>query len=105
MRAKVNPKSVACNGPGKPGSTDKASEGTEQVEASKDRSQQRRQSVSHEAILVPSGANTVYPKPSEVKPGSASEPGRSATDQRRSLRCGRSRSTTEADNTNTPTHA
>jgi hypothetical protein len=85
MRAKVNPKPAARNGVGRVGSTDKASEGTEQVEASKGRSQQRRQSVSHEAILVPSGANVMRPKPSEAKPGGASEPGRSATDQRRSL--------------------
>ena len=51
MRAKVNPKPAARNGAGRVGSTDKASEGTEQVEASKGRSRQRRQSVSHEAIL------------------------------------------------------
>ena len=105
MRAKVNPKPAARNGAGRVGSTGKASEGTEQIEASKDRSRQRRQSEGHETILVPSGANVMHPKPSEAKPGSASEPGRSATDQRRSLRCSRNRSTTEADNTNTPTHA
>ena len=105
MRAKVNPKPAARNGAGRVGSTDKASEGTEKLEASKDRSRKRRQSVSHEAILVPSGANVLRPKPSEAKPGSASEPGRSATDQRRSLRCGRTRSITEAENTNIPTHA
>ena len=63
MRAKVNPKPAARNGSGKPGSTDKASASTEQVEASKGRSRQRRQSESHEAILVPSGANEVRPKP------------------------------------------
>ena len=85
MRVKVNPKPAARNGAGRVGNTDKASEGTEQVEASKDRSRQRRLSVSHEAILVPSGANGMHPKPSEAKPGSASEPGRSVTDQRRSL--------------------
>ena len=51
MRAKVNPKPAARNGAGRVGSTGKASEGTEQIEASKDRSRQRRQSVSHEAIL------------------------------------------------------
>ena len=105
MRAKVNPKPAARNGTGRVGGTDKASEGTEKLEASKDRSRKRRQSVSHEAILVPSGANAMHPKPSEEKPGSASEPGRSATDQRRSLQCGRTRSTTEADNTKKPTHA
>ena len=105
MRAKVNPKSESRNGTGRTGSKETGSVSTEQVEASKGRSQQRRQSVSHEAILVPSGANAVYPKPSEAKPGSASEPGRSATDQHRSPRCGRSRSTTVADNTNTSTHA
>ena len=63
MRAKVNPKPAACNGRGKPESTGKASEGTEQIEAGKGRSQQRRQSERHEAILVPSGANEVRPKP------------------------------------------
>ena len=63
MRTKVNPKPVVRNGGGKPGSTDKASASTEQVEASKDRSRERRQSESHEAILVPSGANEVRPKP------------------------------------------
>ena len=51
MRAKVNPKPMARNGVGRPRSTDKASASTEQVEASKDRSRQRRKSVSHEAIL------------------------------------------------------
>jgi len=85
MRAKVNPKPAARNGAGRVGSTDKASEGTEQVEASKGRSQQRRPSEGREAILVPSGANVLRPKPSEAKPGSASKPGKSATDQRRSL--------------------
>ena len=63
MRAKVNPKPAARNGAGRVGSTGKASEGTEQVEASKDRSRQRRQSEGHETILVPSGANEVRPKP------------------------------------------
>jgi len=105
MRAKVNPKPVARNGHGKAGSTDKASASPEQVEASKGRSRQRRQYEGHEAVLVPSGANAVHPKPSEAKPGNVSEFDASATEQRRSLRCGRSRSTTEADNTNTPTHA
>ena len=105
MCAKVNPKPAARNGAGRVGSTDRASEGTEQVEAIKGRSQQCRQSVSHEVILVPSGANVMRPKPSEAKPGSASEADRSATDQRRSLQCGRTRSTTEADNTKKPTHA
>ena len=51
MRAKVNPKPAARNGVGRPGSTEKASASTEQVEASKYRSRKRRQSVSHEAIL------------------------------------------------------
>jgi hypothetical protein len=55
MRAKVNPKPAARNGSGRVGSTGKASEGTEQVEASKHRSQQRRRSEGHEATLVPSG--------------------------------------------------
>ena len=105
MRAKVNPKPAARNGPDRVGSTDKASEGTEQVEAIKGRSQQCRQSVSHEAILVPSGANAMHPKPSEAKLGKVSESDASATDQRRSQRCCRSHSITEADNTKTPTHA
>ena len=51
MRTKVNPKPAARNGVGRPGSTDKASVSTARVEASKDRSQERRQSASHEAIL------------------------------------------------------
>ena len=105
MRAKVNPKPAARNGSGKPGSTDKASASTEQVEASKGRSRQRRQSESHEAILVPSGANEVRPKPIEAKPGSASESDRSVADQRRSRWRGGIQHITEADNTNTPTHA
>ncbi len=105
MRAKVNPKSEGRNGAGRVGSTGKASEGTEQVEASKDRSQQRRRSEGHEAILVPSGADAVHPKPSEAKPGKVSESDASATDQYRSLRCGEIRSITEADNTtHLPTH-
>ena len=105
MRAKVDPKPAARNGAGRVGDTDKASEGTEQVEASKDRSQQRRQSERHEAILVPSGANVMRPKPSEAKPGNVSESDTSATDQRRSQWCSRSRRISEADSTNTPTHA
>ena len=105
MRAKVNPKPAARNGPDRVGSTDKASEGTEQVEAIKGRSRERRQSESHEAVLVPSGANKVRPKPIEAKHGSAGESDRSATDQRRSQNRSRSCSITEADNTNTPTHA
>jgi hypothetical protein len=51
MRAKVNPKPATRNVAGRVGSKDKTSEGTEQVEASEGRSRQRRQSVSHEAIL------------------------------------------------------
>ena len=51
MRAKVNPKPAARNGVGRPGSTDKASASTEQVEASKGRSRERRKSERHEAIL------------------------------------------------------
>ena len=86
MRAKVNPKPATRNGVGRVGSTDKAAEGTEQVEASKGRSQQRRPSEGHEAILVPSGANAVHPKPSEAKPEGESEPNRSVTDQRRRQR-------------------
>ena len=105
MRAKVNPKPAACNGTGRMGSTEERSAGPEQVEANKGRSRQRRQSESHEHILVPSGANVMRPKPSEAKPGKVSESEASATDQRRSLRCSRNRSTTEADNTNTPTQA
>ncbi len=105
MRAKVNPKPVARNGVGRPGSTDKASASTGQVEASKYLSRKRRQSVSHEAILVPSGANAVYPKPSEAKPENVSESDVSATDQRRSQICSGSGCITEADSTNTPTHA
>ena len=105
MRAKVNPKPAARNGAGRVGSTGKASEGTEQIEAGKDRSQQRRRSEGHEAILVPNGASAMYPKPSEAKPGNVSESDASATDQRRSQWCSRSRRITEADNTNTPTHA
>ena len=105
MRAKVNPKPAARNGPGKPGSTGKASEGTEHVEASKDRSRERRQSVSHEAILVPSGANAVYPKPSEAKLENVSEADVSATDQRRSRWRGGIQHITGTDNTRTPTHA
>ena len=105
MRVKVNPTPVARNGHGKAGSTDKASASPEQVEASKGRSRQRRQSEGHEAILVPSGANAVYPKPSEAKSGNVSESGASATDQRRSQRPGGSRRITEAGNTKTSTHA
>ena len=105
MRAKVNPKPAARNGAGRVGSTGKASEGTEQIEAGKGRSQQRRQSERHEAILVPSGANAMHPKPSEAKCGNASGPNESANDRRRSPRCNRSQCVTEADNTNTPTHA
>ena len=86
MRAKVNPKPGARNGAGRVGSTGKASEGTEQIEAGKGRSQQRRQSERHEAILVPSGANAVHPKPSEAKPEGESEPNRSVIDQRRRQR-------------------
>ena len=86
MRAKVNPKPAARNGAGRVGSTGKASEGTEQIEAGKGRSQQRRQSEGHETILVPSGANAVHPKPSEAKPEGESEPNRSVTDQRRRQR-------------------
>ena len=70
MRAKVNPKPAARNGAGRVGSTGKASEGTEQIEAGKGRSQQRRQSERHEAILVPSGANAMHPKSSEARPRS-----------------------------------
>ena len=51
MRAKVNPKPATRNGSGGAGGTEEASARTEQVEASKDRSRERRQSVSHEAIL------------------------------------------------------
>ena len=86
MRAKVNPKPAARNGAGRVGSTGKASEGTEQIEAGKGRSQQRRQSERHEAILVPSGANAMRPKPIEAKPGDEASPGASATDQRRRQR-------------------
>ena len=50
MRAKVNPKPATRNGSGGAGGTEEASARTEQVEASKDRSRERRQSVSHEAI-------------------------------------------------------
>ena len=105
MRAKVNPKPAARNGSERPGSTDKASVSTARVEASKDRSRERRQSESHEAILVPSGANEVRPKPIEAKQGSARGSDRSATDQRRSRWHGGIQHITEADNTNTPTHA
>ena len=105
MRAKVNPKPTACNGPAMPSNTEKRSVSTGQVEASKDRSRQRRQSVSHEALHVPSGANAMHPKPSEAKCGNASGPDESANDRRRSPRCNRSQCVTEADNTNTPTHA
>ena len=86
MRAKVNPKPAARNGSGKPRSTDKAPASTEQVGASKDRSRERRQSVSHEAILVPSGADDMRPKPIEVKLGDETSQAASATDQRRSQR-------------------
>ncbi len=85
MRAKVNPKPAARNGVGRPGSTDKASASTEQVEASKDRSRQCRQSVSHEALHVPSGTNAMHPKPSEAKCGKRQWPDESAYDQRRRL--------------------
>ena len=51
MRAKVSPKSTARNGHAIPGNTEKRPVSTEQVEASKDRSRERRKSVSHEAIL------------------------------------------------------
>ena len=51
MRAKVNPKPATRNGVGRVGSTDKASASTEQVEASRSRSRQRCQSVSHEVLL------------------------------------------------------
>ena len=50
MRAKVNPKPAARNGPGRVGSTDKASEGTEQVEASKGRGN----SAAHPKVMKPS---------------------------------------------------
>ena len=50
MRAKVNPKPATRNGSGGAGGTEEASARTEQVEASKARSRERRQSVSHEAI-------------------------------------------------------
>ena len=86
MRAKVNPKPLACNGSGRTGSTEERSASSGQVEASKDRSRQRRQSEGHETILVPSGANAVHPKPSEAKPEGESEPNRSVTDQRRRQR-------------------
>ena len=105
MRAKVNPKPMVRNRAGRVGSTDKASASTEQVEAIKGRSRERRQSESHEAVLVPSGANKVRPKPIEAKPGSASESDRSVADQRRSRWRGGIQHITEADNTNTPTHA
>jgi hypothetical protein len=105
MRAKVNPKPAARNGHAIAGSTEKRPVSTEQVEASKGRSQERRQSEGHEAIPVPSGASAVYPKPSEAKPGNVSKSGASATDQRRRQWCSRSRRTIEADNTNRPTHA
>jgi hypothetical protein len=85
MRAKVNPKPTARNGHAIHGSTEKRPVSTEEVEASKGRSRHRRQSASHEAILVPSGANAMHPKPSEAKPGKVSESDASATDQRRSL--------------------
>ena len=51
MRAKVNPKPATRNGVGRVGSTDKASASTEQVEASRSRSRQRCQYVSHEVLL------------------------------------------------------
>ena len=86
MRAKVNPKPLACNGSGRTGSTEERSASSGQVEAGKDRSRQRRQSEGHETILVPSGANAVHPKPSEAKPEGESEPNRSVTDQRRRQR-------------------
>ena len=82
----VNPKPLACNGSGRTGSTEERSASSGQVEASKDRSRQRRQSEGHETILVPSGANAVHPKPSEAKPEGESEPNRSVTDQRRRQR-------------------
>jgi len=47
----------------------------------------------------------MHPKPSEAKPGNVSESDVSATDQRRSQRCSGSACITEADSTNTPTHA
>ena len=105
MRAKVNPKPTARNGHAIHGSTKKASASTERVEASRGRSRQRRQSVSHEAIHLPAGANAMRPKPIEAKQRSASESDRSASDQRRSQRRNGSCCITEADNTNTPTHA
>ena len=105
MRAKVNPKPTARNGHAIHGSTKKASASTERVEASRGRSRQRRQSVSHEAIHLPAGANAMRPKPIEAKQRSASESDRSASDQRRSQRRNGSRRITEADNTNKPTHA
>jgi len=105
MRAKVNPKPAARNKSGRAGSTEERSVSPEQVEASKDRSRQRRQSKSHEALHVPSGANAVHPEPSEAKPGSISGLDVSATDLRRSQRRTRCRRITEADNINTPTHA
>ena len=63
MRAKVNPKPAARNGSVRVGSKDKATVSPEQVEASKNRNRQCRKSEGHEAILVPSGANEVRPKP------------------------------------------
>ena len=54
---------------------------------------------------LPSGANLMRPKPSEAKRGTVRCQVASATDQRRSQRRSRCRRFTEADNTNTPTHA
>jgi len=51
MRAKVNPKPTARNGHAIHGSTEKRPVSTEEVEAGKGRSRERRKSVSHEAIL------------------------------------------------------
>ena len=105
MRAKVNPEPATRNGCAITGSTGKVSASKEQVGANKGRSRQRRQSVNHEALHVPSGANAMHPKPSEAKCRNASGPDESAYDQRRSQRCSRSQCVTEAENTNTPTHA
>ena len=82
MGAKVNLKPTTRNGCAIPRGTDKASASTEQVEASKDRSRQRRQSVIHEVLHVPNGANAMHSKPSEAKCGNASGRDESAYDQR-----------------------
>ena len=55
--------------------------------------------------LPPSGANLLHPKPIKAEPGNVGDQARSATDQHRRQWHSGIPHITEADNTNTPTHA